>query len=296
MIRSMTGYGEAFHDEDGVSYALEIRSLNNRYLKIVIKLPDHLQFLEPEVERLLRNRLGRGSVTYALRVRNTSAEAAYEINIPALTSYIEQLQTATESLQGNGQIAVEMAYLLNMPGVCQPRVADDAAKEHWWRIIQHLSNEAIDQLIEMRCNEGQALCEDLLGHLTKLRAHLEFVRGRSPEVVKVYQDRLQQRVQMLLADAKIPVEDQDLAKEVAVFAERSDISEEIARFASHLDQFTELCDSKELAGRKLDFIAQEMLREANTVASKANDTEIARHVVEVKALIDRLKEQVQNVE
>lgn len=296
MILSMTGYGEAYHDEAGVSHALEIRSLNNRYLKTSIKLPEHLQFLETEVERLLRDRLGRGSITYVLRVRNTSAEAAYEINAAALRSYAEQLGAASESVANDGGTSIDLGALLTMPGVCQPRPADEAAKDQWWRIVRSLTEQATEQLVAMRRSEGQALRKDLLKHVAGLRERVEIIRTRAPEVVKHYHARLRQRVDVLLSEVELDLDKQDLAKEVAVFAERCDISEEIARLVSHLDQFTMLCDSEELAGRKLDFLAQEMLREANTIASKGNDPEIARQIVEVKALIDRLKEQVQNVE
>lgn len=296
MIQSMTGYGDAYHDDNGVSYALEIRSLNNRYLKTVIKLPEHLQFLEPEIERMLRQRLARGSVTYVLRVRNTSADAAYEINTAALQSYLAQVQKVCQDTGGDGEIAIDPTALLTMPGVCQPRVAGDKEKERWTAIIRDLTDRAIDQVIQMRRSEGQALRDDLLGHLGSLQEHIGFIQGRAPEVVKLYQERLRQRVEILLADVKLNLDKQDLLKEIAIFAERCDISEEIARFTSHIGQFTKLCDSEELSGRKLDFLAQEMLREANTVGSKANDTEIAKRIVEVKSLIDRLKEQVQNVE
>lgn len=292
MILSMTGYGEAHLDENGVSYALEIRSLNNRYLKLTIKLPEHLQFLETEVERLIRDRLGRGSVTYVVRVRDTSAEAAYEINTAAIRSYVEQLRSI-----GNGPgESIDLGTLLDLPGVCQHREVDEAAKEHWWEIVRRLTDQAIDRLLTMRRNEGLALREDLLKHVARVREHVEVIRRRAPEVVKTYQARLRQRVGVLLADVQIELDKEDLVKEVAIFAERCDVSEEIARLTSHLDQFSTLCDSKELAGRKLDFLAQEMLREANTIGSKANDSEVSRQIVEIKAMIDRIKEQVQNVE
>ncbi len=295
MILSMTGYGDAHCDDEGVSYALEVRSLNNRYLKTVIKLPDHLQFLEAEVERLLRERVRRGSVTYVLRVRNTSAEAAHELNTAAIRNYVDQLRAVSDAVGGDA-LSLDVGALLDMPGVCQPREADEAVKERWWKVLRSLTDQAIDQLLSMRREEGRNLRDDLLKHLDGLRQHIQVIRARAPEVVKVYQDRLRQRVDGLLSDVELSLQREDLMKEVAIFAERCDISEELARLESHLDQFTQLCDSKELAGRKLDFIAQEMLREANTIASKGNDSEIARQIVEVKALIDRLKEQVQNVE
>ncbi len=292
MILSMTGYGDAQLVEDGVSYALEVRSVNNRYLKASIKLPEHLQFLETEVDKLLRNRLVRGTLNYTLRVRDTSAEAAYEINTAALQAYLTQLA----SVKAAGPVSVDLATVLALPGVCQPPEMDEAKREHELRIVTTLTNIAIDKLVAMRADEGRALREDLLKHTAAIRRELEAVVERSPVVVVEYQKRLAQRVSELMGEARLQLEQQDLAREVALFAERCDVSEEIARLRSHLEQFDRLCDSRQHAGRKLDFVTQEMLREANTIGSKSNDATIARHIVEIKALIDRLKEQVQNVE
>ena len=292
MILSMTGYGDAQRMTDGVSYALEIRSLNNRYLKPSIKLPEHLQFLESEVEKLLRARLVRGTVNYTVRVRDTSAEAAYEINVAALQTYLDQLS----AVKHTGNVSVDLAAVLALPGVCQPPELDESARERQWEIVESLTSEAIEKLLVMRAEEGRALRTDLLGHTAAIRNELAAVAERVPVVVVEYHKRLTQRVNELIGQAKLKLAEQDLAKEVAVFAERCDISEEIARLTCHLEQFDQLCDSKQHAGRKLDFLSQEMLREANTIGSKSNDSTIARHVVEIKGLIDRVKEQVQNVE
>lgn len=292
MILSMTGYGDAQHMEDGVGYALEIRSLNNRYLKPSIKLPEHLQFLEAEVDKLLRTRLVRGTLNYTLRVRDTSAQAAYEINVAALQAYLNQLN----AVRATGPVSVDLATVLALPGVCQPPEMDEAQREHQWKIVSALTSDAMEKLVAMRAEEGRALREDLLKHTAAIRNELAAIAERSPTVVTEYLKRLTQRVNDLVGQAKLQLAEQDLAKETALFAERCDVSEEISRLKSHLDQFDKLCDSKQHAGRKLDFLAQEMLREANTIGSKSNDTEIARHIVEIKALIDRLKEQVQNVE
>ncbi len=293
MILSMTGYGDAQGSQDGVSYALEIRSLNNRYFKAAIKLPEHLQFLDADVEKLLRSRVGRGSISYSLRARDTSAEAAYEVNIAAVESYLKQLKDAAGQ---RGSVSIDLAMILALPGVCQPRELDPSQRERQWLLIEQLTNAAVDRLLTMRRDEGKALREVLLRHCAALREHLARIGERAPEVVTDYQDRLRQRVNVLLAGAQLELDRDDLIKEVAIFAERCDIREEADRLGSHLDQFEAVCDSTEHAGRKLDFLAQEMLREANTIGSKANDPAIAVRIVEVKALIDRLKEQVQNVE
>ena len=292
MICSMTGYGDAALMTEGVSYAVEIRSLNNRYFKASIKLPDALAYLEPDIERLLRDRLGRGSVTYSLRVRSVTGIEAYEINIPALERYVRQLQPMAAL---GVSISVELGSTLSLPGVSQPPQLDEKEKKHQWEIVRKLTLEVLDKAEAMRATEGRSLRNDVLVHCQAVLDQLEAVRLRAPDVVREYHARLTQRVEELASTARLNLEADSLAREVAIYAERSDISEEISRLASHIQQFRELCDSNELAGRKLEFLTQEMLREANTISSKSNDVQIARGVIEIKASIDRLKEQTANV-
>lgn len=292
MILSMTGFGDATGEHDGTHYAVEIRSLNNRFFKAVIKLPENVSGLEPELESVLREQLGRGSITYILKMRSDSAEAAYHINAQALKFYIDQLHAVRE-LNG-GQI--DLGTLLQLPGVCQePRDETDEIARHG-QTVRELTTQAIVRLQEMRQREGQALFDDLMRHIRGIGTHLKEIEKRAPFVIDDYHKRLTQRVNQLLSKAELQVSQTDLLKEVAVFAERADISEEIQRLGTHLQAFEESCREGEHAGRKLDFITQEMLREANTIASKGNDSTIARHIVEIKGAIDRLKEQVQNVE
>ena len=293
MINSMTGYGEARIHVDEVSYRLEIRSLNNKYFKASIKLPELFQHLESDVEKLLRSRLGRGSITFSLRIKDESPAAAYELNRAALQQYISQLEPLTD---GNGAVRIDIGQLLELPGVCQPPEADEATRNAQSELITKLSSEAIEKLIVMRQVEGKALLADLNTQCDILRRSLSEIRERSPKVVKDYHERLRGRVQELLHGGQIELDAEVLAREVAVFAERCDLNEEIARLDSHLEHFAELCAAPEESGRKLEFITQEMLREANTIGSKANDAEIARRIVMMKAAIDRIKEQVQNIE
>jgi len=293
MIVSMTGFGDATCEHDGTHYAVEIRSLNNRFFKPIIKLPDNLSGMEPELESMLREKLGRGSITYILKMRTDSAEAAYHINIEALRSYLEQLQ----QVKGLDRfVQIDLGSLVQLPGVCQePRDETDEIQRHG-PIVRELTEKAIARLDTMRRVEGEKLFVELMRHLKVISTSLVEIQKRAPLVVDDYHRRLSQRVNQLLAKAELQVNQADLVKEVAVFAERADICEEIQRLTSHLDAFEQSCRTGEHGGRKLDFIAQEMLREANTIASKANDSEIARHCVEIKGAIDRLKEQVQNVE
>jgi uncharacterized protein (TIGR00255 family) len=293
MIMSMTGFGDASAERNGTHYSVEIRSLNNRFFKPVIKLPENLQGLEPEIETILRQRLVRGSITYILKMRLDSAEAAYHINTKALEAYLQQLQ----QIRGlNGMVQIDLASLLQLPGVCQePRDESDEIARHG-DVIRQLTAQAIDKLEAMRRREGQSLFDDLMRHTKLIAENLSEIARRAPSVIEDYHKRLSQRVNLLLSTAELKVNEVELIKEVAVFAERADICEEIQRLRHHLEAFEHASRFGEHAGRKLDFITQEMLREANTIASKANDAQIARYIVEIKGAIDRLKEQVQNVE
>ena len=293
MIVSMTGFGDATGELNGTHYAVEIRSLNNRFFKAIIKLPDNVSGLEPELETMLREKLGRGSITYILKMRSDSAEAAYHINTQALKSYLHQLQ----QVKGLDRLVqIDLAGLVQLPGVCQePRDDTDEIEKHG-PTVRELTLKAIEKLNAMRDREGRQLFNELMRHVQGIAANLKEIATRAPFVVEEYHRRLSQRVNQLLSKAELKVNEPDLIKEVAVFAERADIAEEIQRLTSHLGAFEQSCREGEHAGRKLDFISQEMLREANTIASKANDAQIARHIVEIKGAIDRLKEQVQNVE
>lgn len=293
MIYSMTGFGDAAAERDGSRYLVEIKSLNNRYFKPTIRLPEAVSALEAEIESVLRKRIGRGSVVYTLKMKSAESDAPSRINTDALRSYVEQLS-------GAGFRVSEPDRLLTLPGVIRSGEMEDQTSEvaRHREIVLDLTRQAVQKLLDMRGREGEALLDDLLLHTRRIAEHLEGVRARAGGVVEQYYDRLVARVNELMARAQLKVSEQDLLKEVAVFAERSDISEELARLAHHVQQFEDAVREENGAhvGRKLDFIAQEMLREANTIGSKANDADVAGHIVEIKGAIDRLKEQVQNVE
>ncbi|MEW6198400.1 MAG: YicC/YloC family endoribonuclease [Planctomycetota bacterium] len=293
MIRSMTGFGEARLEEAGQAYHFELRSVNQRYLKAAIYLPEDFAFLETDVERLLRARLTRGSVTARLHVRQVGPEAALPLNTAALLAYVSQLRQAAGN---DARVTIDLATLLTLPGVCQPRELTDVEREHNWNILKRLVVQALDALMAMRTLEGQALADDLKTHAAIIQDALDAIRTRAPAVVVEYRNRLLARVNELIADSSVRLAETDLLKEVSVYADRSDVSEELSRLGGHLDQFLGLMNASEPAGRKLEFIAQEMLREANTMGSKTGDAEIARRIIEIKSAIDRIKEQVANAE
>ncbi len=292
MLRSMTGFGAAQGQCDGVQYTVEVRSVNNRYIKVSVKVPDIWASIENEVEKLLQARLSRGSVTLSVRMRISGENSAYTVNAAALKSYASQLEAIdVGSLAGAN---VNLASLLQLPGVCEPpRLGDICEKTRDG--LMALIIEAVDALVVMREHEGLVVQEDLLSQCKLVSETLSSVAERSPNVVVEYQQKLIERVTELTRAGKVNIDEDHLAREVAIFADRSDINEEISRLNGHIEQFSSVCQSDDSVGRKLDFIAQEMLREANTIGSKANDGVIARGVVEMKTAIDRIKEQVQNV-
>ncbi len=290
---SMTGFGQARREIDGALYAVEVRSVNSRYYKSLIRLPEMWSFLEPEIDQLVRQRLHRGSVHFTLRMKVASGEAAYDVNTHALERYIEHLETLRPD-QADIQLSVDVGSLLQLPGVCSPPEPEELTRRAREPLLE-VVGEALDALGAMRAEEGGAIAESLESHCRDIKRELTQIAQRAPQVVESYHQRLRRRVQELMNRAELGVGESDLAREIAVFAERSDISEELSRLQSHLAQFWQILHEEDQPGRKLEFIAQEMLREANTTAAKANDTEVARHVVELKAAIDRIKEQIQNV-
>jgi len=290
----MTGYGEASGELDGVSYAVEIKAVNHRYLKTIIKLPETDAFLEDDIDKLLRKSLSRGTINCVLRLKGISANALFEIDEVALRAVVEKLNKIGSSIGSDGTI--DITGLLALPGIVNPAVPDEEQSAKVRKLVLELTQQAVDKLKQMREAEGKYLEADLLGHCTAMAEQLKWIRQHRGSITKEYAKRVRKRVDELLAEGKLKLDEETLAREVAILADRSDVSEEIARLDAHLQQFKRICETQTQAGRRLDFLSQEMLREANTVASKASDAEIARRVVDVKCLIERLKEQIQNVE
>jgi len=293
MLRSMTGFGSVVDQVEGVQYTVEVRSVNNRYLKPIIKLPEGLFSAEAEVEKLLRAHVWRGTVMLTVRMRLPDDQAACRINTTALSDYLDQLRPL--EVEGNPMLRIDLGSMLALPGVYEPpRLEDvlDATRAGFMKLVR----AGIDLLVGMRQEEGRAAQADLLGHCDVVEENLAAVTDWAPRVVLDYQERLTRRVTELTQAGKVSIDGDQLAREVAIFADRCDIAEEIARLRGHIEQFRKAVSLAEPVGRKLDFIAQEMLREANTIASKANSGQIARHVVDIKTAIDRIKEQVQNIE
>jgi len=289
----MTGFGGARAQTDNVAYDVEIRAVNHRYFKAVVRLPDVWASAEADIEKRLRSQLHRGSITATVRMKITDAQAACQVNAAALDRYVQQLRMV--EIEANPTLRIDLGSLLQLPGVCEPPSLDDLC-EHTRQTLFELVDRAIDELLGMRTREGEALAVDLRANCDALEQALGTIKDRAPMVLTEYHERLAQRVAELTNAGQVDIDADVLAREVAIYAERSDVAEEITRLSGHLDQFRQAVAGGGAVGRRLDFIAQEMLREANTIGSKSGDAATARAVVDIKTAVDRLKEQVQNAE
>lgn len=294
MLLSMTGHGEAQRHQDGTSVAVEVRTINNRYLKLSFRASDGYQSLEPQVESIVRQHIRRGTIQVNLRVDREPSPDDYRVNEVVLQSYLAQLQRLVGSnVQSESSL---LTSLLALPGVIREPMASTDAIESRWPLIEVVLQEALTNLGQMRTDEGRSMSSDLAANARAIAAELAAVERRAPQVVDAYRGRLSERLNKLLGELGVQIQPADIVREVGIFAERSDIAEEIVRLRSHLEQFDTMMATDESAGRKLEFLTQEMFRETNTIGSKANDAEIARHVIEMKSAIERMREMIQNVE
>jgi len=294
VIRSMTGFGDASSNDSGSVYAVEVRSVNNKFLKTSIRIPDRLASLEPEIEQIVRKMVSRGSVTVTVNCTETDEGAAQEINGAALRKYAQQIADSI----GAPVESIAIAELVNLPGVLCPPSEEGSKLGRARKAVRPLIELALEHLVAMRTREGIALHDDLAGHLDFISERLDQIAQFAPKVIADYEARLKARMESLISDAGTDIDQPDLIREIAVYAEKTDIAEEIARLGEHLIHFKDLLndDGTRPIGRTMDFLAQELLREANTIASKSPDAKMSRMIVEIKGAIDRIKEQVQNAE
>jgi uncharacterized protein (TIGR00255 family) len=287
----MTGFGGGAAEGQGVRLGVELRSVNSRYLDIQVRCPSNLQSFEQLIRERVQAQLSRGKVS----VNFSWTEEAQQKTLPTLdeevaSGYLTQLQRLAELSQSDTQ--VDLALLARLPGVFSFAAAEpenDEAKE----LIQAALDEALVEMVAMRTKEGQALADDLRRRVEAVEAHLEHIAALVPRTREQIQNRLREKVAVLLEPGAI--HEDRLAMEVALIAERSDITEEIVRFRSHNAQFFAALDKGGEVGKRFNFLLQEMNREANTISSKSSDSDIIHRVVEIKEEVERLREQVQNL-
>lgn len=291
----MTGFGEARGEADGTSVAVEVRSVNNRHLKVVVRGTEPYPLLDAEVEKVVRKRVRRGSVLVYVRVDRPAKSGGTKINAAALTAYVEQIRSACRGAEN--LVPAILSGVLLLPGVAPEAGYSGGPPDGEWALVERVLEQALIKLDAMRAVEGRVMADELLSHRRTISDNLAAVQTVLPGVVDAYRGRILERVRQAVAPAGVSVQPEHLVREVALFADRADVSEEVTRLGSHLDQFDELVTRKsDIPGRKLEFVVQEMGRETNTIGSKAGDATVSRHVVEIKATLEKVRELIQNVE
>lgn len=294
MLLSMTGFGEAHCQQDDMAVAVEVKTINSRYLKLSVRTTDGYASLEPGIEAIVRKQIRRATVQVSVRIDRARSPEDYQIDAAVLESY--RLQLAVIAANHNPAQTVPLADMLLLPGVVRESRAGKVDSESVWPVVREALESAMAGVHEMRAGEGRTMAADLTANCGNVATCLDEVQKRAPMVVEVYRQRLAERLNKTLAEVDVTADPSDVLKEVGLFADRCDISEEIVRLRSHLEQFDAIIGEPESSGRKLEFLAQEMVREANTIGSKANDVEISKQVIEIKAAVERIREMIQNVE
>ena len=297
MLHSMTGFGASSGEEAGFELRIEVRSVNHRHLQVKTRLPQELSGLEHAFEKRARQRLERGSVTVNVALARPRGAPAVALDEDAARTYRDALSRLARELELSE--GPSLSTLLGLPGVVRAQDADAPAPDAMEKGVLALLDEALEALVAMRAQEGAALEADLRKHAAALEQVTRQVEQRMPEVVRGHQEQLRKRVDELLAGQDAKLLEQDLAREIAVLADRLDVSEELSRLASHLEQLDGLLSGgadRSAVGRRLDFLVQEIFREVNTVGSKCSDAQVAHWVIDAKTHVERLREQLQNVE
>lgn len=292
MIKSMTGYGRAQQLVDGMNITVEIKSVNHRYFEFSSKLPRNYGFLDEKLKSFFMGQLTRGKMECYVQIETVEEpDTIISVNHPLVKSYLDAYKELAETYGLENDIKVSSIARVTDIFAVRKQAADE---DKIWAAVAVVAQAALDGFVAMREREGARLKADVLSRLDNILASVEYIESRSPETVKEYNEKLLSRLRELLSDTHI--DEQRILTEAAIFADKIAVAEETVRLRSHISQMRSFLELSEAVGKKMDFLVQELNREANTIGSKAQDVEIARHVVSVKAEIEKIREQIQNIE
>lgn len=291
MIKSMTAYGRGEHTADDVRFTAELKSVNNRYRDIVLRLPKTLQVIEDEIRGLIAPRIKRGRIEVSIQIEKEDAEVEYglTLNLPLVKAYLGIFQQLKDEFGLDQKISPEA--LCQMKDVIQFK-PEEVEIDRIRPGIQEALTLALNSHEAMRMKEGKAIEEDFSQRLQLIEGYLDHIEGQAPITVKSYEKKLKEKISQISRD--IEIDENRLIQEVAIFADRCDITEEIVRMRSHLSQFSHYMAKDDAIGRRLDFLMQEINREVNTMGAKATDSSISAKAVEIKAELEKIREQIQN--
>lgn len=292
MVKSMTGFGRCEISEGTAKMTVEMKSVNHRYLDINMKMPKKLNFFDASIRNLLKSYIQRGKVDLFITYEDTGeANYALKYNEQLAGEYLKYLQQMSETFGLENDVRVSV--LSRYPEVFSMEEAQ-TDEEELWKLLERALRGACEQFVDTRIKEGESLKKDLLEKLDGMLVNVDYIAARSPEIIGEYRKKLEDKVKELLEDAYM--EESRLATEVTIFADKICVDEEIVRLRSHIEHTKATLEEGGAVGRKLDFIAQEMNREANTILSKANDLQVSNRAIDLKTEIEKVREQIQNIE
>jgi uncharacterized protein (TIGR00255 family) len=292
MISSMTGFGRAQISRDGIDVSVEIKSLNSRFLEINLKLPTIVQPKEFEIKELIRRRISRGKITVTIDFKvNPSVQSPIKVNFDFVGAYVKALRELKRKFKVKGEIKLE--HLLSLPNIFDVNSFDISEKQ--WEILKEGIEKALENLIESRCKEGEQLAEDIEKRVKMISEKVDLIQKLSEENLRERQKKLREKLHEIFSDVEF--DRNRLEAELLILADKLDVTEECIRLKSHVNVFLEVMKSDDVAvGKRLNFILQEMLREATTIGAKTDDVEVTYLVVVIKEEIEKIREQLQNVE
>jgi len=292
MIKSMTAYGSAESLKNGLEFIVELRSVNYRYREIVLRLPQGLQPFEEKVKSIVASTVKRGRIEISIQIKDNGVkDLKLELNRPLVKAYINVFNDLNEELGGKQRI--DLSFFSQLKDIIITK-HDTIDSENVWLDLENVISEALLSMESMRINEGRVLEQDFLKRLDRIKKYIDEIRSRSKVIIENYSDKLRQKINKLIKS--IEINDDRLIQEIALMADRSDITEELVRVDSHLEQFRNFMNQDDVIGRRLDFLLQEINREVNTMGAKAADSLVSQLAVEIKAELEKLREQIQNVE
>lgn len=292
MIKSMTGYGRCNETIENMEITAEIKAVNHRYFEFSSRVPRQFGFLDEKIKQYVKDRVNRGKTEVYISINMLdSAAVSVEVNHPLAKAYVEALREMKDKYSLEGEIkAVNIARFADVLAVRK----EEQDEEEIFEAVKSVLSKAVDAFIEMRLTEGKKMRDDIVSRCDTILGYVAQVEEKSGESVKAYRERLEEKMRELLGD--VHVDEQRLFTETAIFADKVAVDEETVRLKSHIEQLKSMVNSDEPVGRKIDFLVQEMNREANTTGSKCSDIEITKIVVEIKSEIEKIREQIQNIE
>lgn len=292
MLKSMTGFGRAQKEIDGYVITVEIKSVNHRYFEFSSRVPRQYGFLDEKLKSYINGKVSRGKIECYVTIEALNTDTAdVVVNHTLATAYVNALKEIAETYELKDDFGA--STISRFPEVLVVRKSDED-EEKLWGYVQEVCSEAIDKFVAMREVEGSKMKDDIYSRGQFILDCVSYIEERSPQTVKEYNDKLIERVHELLGD--VSLDESRILQEVAIYADKVAVAEETVRLRSHIEQLNAFISSDEPVGRKMDFLVQEINRETNTIGSKANDVDIARKVVDIKAEVEKIREQIQNIE